>query len=201
MNKEQGTFDIVFQVRGKGTEKLSNKHCSNQIDFLGPLGNGFMIKPEYKRVAVVGGGIGTFPLLFLLRKLNVDYKASFLGYRNKESIILEDKFKCFSNDTFISTEDGSIGFKGFVTEALEEKLNEVKPDIIYCCGPTVMMKRVSEIAKNNKIPCQLSLEQRMGCGIGACLVCACKLKKDNEWVYGHVCKDGPVFWNGDVILD
>ena len=118
-----------------------------------------------------------------------------MGFRNKESIVLEDEFKQSCNSFYISTDDGSYGHNGFVTDMLLEQIQNNKYDVIYCCGPEPMLKRVANIAKTNNIICQLSIEQRMGCGIGACLVCACKTKAENKegWKHSHVCKDGPIF--------
>lgn len=147
------------------------------------------------------GGIGTFPLLYLLKCSQAANKTALLGFRNKESVVLEDKFRAAAGNVEIATDDGSYGKKAFVTELLEEKIKSQKPDIIYTCGPAIMMQKVSAIAEKNKIPCQVSMEQRMGCGIGACLVCACKTKNGNNWEFSHVCKDGPVFWSTEVCWD
>ncbi|MDD4494398.1 MAG: dihydroorotate dehydrogenase electron transfer subunit, partial [Eubacteriales bacterium] len=103
----------------------------------------------------------------------------------------------------ICTDDGTFGSKGFVTELLEDELKKGKKYTIYSCGPGLMMKRVAELAEKYDVKCQLSLEQRMGCGIGACLLCSCKIRTSNEngWHYARVCKDGPVFWSSDIIWE
>lgn len=201
VDRINSTFDIIYQIKGIGTQYLSQKNTEGIVDIIAPLGNLFDINEDFKRIAVVGGGIGIFPLLFLLEQKRNAVRASFLGFRSKEFIVLEDKFKSSSEALFICTEDGSAGHKGLVTEPLESELKQNKYDIIYACGPTPMVKRVSQIAKENSVKCQVSLEQRMGCGIGACLVCACKIRLGDEWEYSHVCKDGPIFWSEEVLFE
>ncbi len=200
-DRQAKTFDIVFQVKGSGTEFLCKKKPGETVDFIGPLGKPFDLSDKYKNIAVAGGGIGIFPLLFLLKKSKAQYKSAFLGFRSKEFVVLEDAFKAAADKLHIVTDDGSYGSKGLVSNPLENSLNESAIDVIYTCGPTPMIRKVSEIAASNSIKCQVSLEQRMGCGIGACLVCACKTKYGDEWEYSHVCKDGPVFWSDEVIFD
>jgi dihydroorotate dehydrogenase electron transfer subunit len=166
---------------------------------MAPLGNPFTIDDKYKNICVVGGGIGTFPLLYLLKSAKCDSKTALLGFRNKAAVVLENEFRAAATKVDIATDDGTYGRKAFVTELLEELLAEQKPDIVYTCGPTPMMRSVAAIAEKYNIPCQVSMEQRMGCGIGACLVCACKTKKgEDDYGFSHVCKDGPVFWSTDI---
>jgi len=200
--RDKSTFDIVFQIKGIGTEYLSQRNTGDRVDIIAPLGKPFDISEGYKKIAVVGGGIGIFPLLYLLQQSGqAERKAAFLGFRSKGFIVLRDKFGKASDTLNISTDDGSEGHKGLVTGLLEKDLEANRYDVIYTCGPTPMIKGVVEIAKRNNIKCQVSLEQRMGCGIGACLVCACKTKHGDDWQYSHVCKDGPVFWADEVVLD
>jgi dihydroorotate dehydrogenase electron transfer subunit len=116
--------------------------------------------------------------------------------------LLQEEFRQRSNSLETTTEDGSFGVKGFVTDILERDILSEKFDMIYACGPNPMLKRVSEIAGKNRVRCQVSLEQRMGCGFGACLICACKTRAvGGGWKYGHVCRDGPVFDSEDVIFE
>ncbi|HOQ37816.1 MAG TPA: dihydroorotate dehydrogenase electron transfer subunit [Acetivibrio sp.] len=201
VDKDGGSFDIVFQVKGKGTEYLSQKKAGDEVDLIGPLGNSFEINKDNKRIAVVGGGIGIFPLLYLLKELKGVDRSSYLGFRSSDYVVLLEEFGAESEALSVSTDDGSRGYKGLVTDLLERDIEEKGFDIIYACGPTPMLKKVSEISKKTGIPCQVSLEQRMGCGIGACLVCACKIGNPDNWDYKHVCKDGPVFWSDEVIFD
>jgi len=171
---------------------------------MGPLGKPFDIETKYGRIYVVGGGIGIFPLLFLLKKSCAIIKRAYLGFRSKECITLENEFRAATSSLSISTDDGSYGYHGVVTDILKNDLEIEKPDIIFACGPKPMLKKISEIAEEQDILCQISLEERMGCGIGACLVCSCKTRtswENNEYTYSRVCKDGPVFWSKDVIFD
>lgn len=206
----KGTFDIVFQIKGIGTEYLAQKKIGSEVDLIGPLGKPFDAPDKYKKIAVVGGGIGVFPLLFLLEEKNVlsslregnnVLSSAFLGFRNRDFVVLNDNFKDASENLYISTDDGTFGYKGLIIDLLEKDLSQNNYDIIYTCGPMPMIKKVVEIADAKKIKCQVSLEQRMGCGIGACLVCACKTRLGDDWEYSHVCKDGPVFWSDEVIFE
>lgn len=201
VDKPNNTFDIVFQIKGIGTEYLSQKAIGSTVDIIAPLGNPFTISEEFKKIAVIGGGIGTFPLLYLLKEIEASKKDAFLGFRSKDFIVLKEEFEAASSELLISTDDGSAGYNGLVIDLLIKKLEKEKYDIIYTCGPMPMIKRVTEIAKATEIKCQVSLEQRMGCGIGACLVCACKTKLGDDWEYSHVCKDGPIFWSDEVIFE
>lgn len=200
VDRARKEVEFLYQIKGTGTEYLSRKKPGDLVDVMGPLGKGFW-KGESERIAVVGGGIGIFPLLFLLEEKQSVDKYTFLGFRSIEFEVLKKEFKTASSEVMVSTDDGSLGYKGLVTDLLEEKLKEIRFDIIYTCGPTPMIKKVIDTANRHDIPCQVSMEQRMGCGIGACLVCACKTKAGSGWEYSHVCKDGPVFWSNEVILD
>ena len=201
VDKDNKSFSIVFQAKGKGTNLLCSVEPGQQIDLLGPLGKGFQISKDYKKIAVIGGGIGVFPLLYLLNKSLANEKDVFLGFRDKSAVVLEKEFNDAGTELFITTDDGSYKEKGFITNALKDQMQNKTYDMIYACGPTPMLKIVTDIAKEFDTLCQVSMEQRMGCGIGACLVCACKVKKEDDWDYGHVCKDGPVFWSTEVMFD
>ncbi|HOM03024.1 MAG TPA: dihydroorotate dehydrogenase electron transfer subunit [Acetivibrio sp.] len=201
VDRERGTFDIVFQIKGIGTEYLSQKQAGSEVDLIGPLGKPFHVSDQYKRIAVVGGGIGIFPLLYLLKEMKDADKSAFLGFRSSDYVVLTDEFEAAADKLSISTDDGSVGYKGLVTDLLDKDIAEKGFDIIYTCGPLPMIRKVKDMAQKAGIKCQVSLEQRMGCGIGACLVCACKTGKPDNWEYSHVCKDGPVFWSDEVILD
>jgi dihydroorotate dehydrogenase electron transfer subunit len=200
---DTGQFDIVFMIKGHGTQYLSKKRPGETINLIGPLGHGFHMPHDIGRVAVIGGGIGVFPLLFLLERLNENIiKHTYLGFRSRESVVLLDEFRKASTEVFVSSDDGSIGERGFVTDLLQKYLKEFEYDMIYTCGPTVMMKKIAAIATEENIPCQVSLEQRMGCGIGACLACACKTRAEKgDWEYSRVCSDGPVFWADRVVFE
>lgn len=213
VDRNAKTFDIVFQIKGEGTSFLAKKQQGDDIDIVGPLGSTFDLSDEYKSIAVIGGGIGVFPLLFLLNESNALKKTAFLGFRNRAAVVLEEEFSKNSKELHIATDDGSKGFKGIITDLFLKELQKNKYDIVYACGPLPMLKNVCSIV-NNTIKCQVSLEQRMGCGIGACLVCVCKtnvpllisgkraeVKTSSDAKYSRVCKDGPVFWSNEVMLD
>ena len=202
---------VTFRKKGRGTAYLAEKKSGDLLDLVGPLGNGFENSKKYRNIAVVGGGIGIFPLLFLLQQKSADSFCNitaYIGFETKSKIILENEFAQCCNNLLLSTDDGSKGYKGFITDLLEydlmqRKNEDEKYDIIYSCGPVPMMKKVAETAMRQRIKCQVSLEQRMGCGIGACLSCVCKIKQNqnNDWIYKRVCKDGPVFWGEEVDFD
>ena len=164
------------------------------MDVLAPLGNGFKLEDSSKKAVFVGGGIGVPPLLAAAKFYGENATVA-LGFRNKKFVILEDDFKAAGADVRVATDDGSYGYNGLVIDLIKDE----NPDIIYACGPTPMLKAVAKFAEEKGIECQISLEERMACGIGACLGCAVKLKNENGEEYnGHVCKDGPVFDSKEV---
>lgn len=195
-NIDGNNIEVIFQVKGKGTKCLSEKQVGDEIDILGPLGLGTFEVDNFDKVAIIGGGIGVFPLYELAKQLKGKTKINtYLGFRNKDFVVVEEEFKAVSDNLIITTDDGSYGEKGFAIDFLKR---DEKPDMIYACGPLPMLKAVKAYADENNIKCQISLEERMGCGIGACLGCAVKVIKNGEERYGHVCKDGPVFYSKDV---
>lgn len=194
----KGTIRIVFEIRGEGTQKLAEKKVNENIDIIGPLGKGFSVDKN-KKAIVIGGGIGVPPMLETAKQFGNDTTA-IIGFRNAAAVILEDNFNANNINTVVCTDDGSYGQKGFVTNALSDYLKDNKADIICACGPTPMLKGIIEIAKEHNIKCEVSLEERMGCGVGACLGCACKTVKGSEEFLSHVCKDGPVFNSEEVVL-
>ena len=200
-NIDGDNIEIIFQVKGKGTEILSNKRIGDKINVLGPLGYGTFSVKEYKKVAIIGGGIGTYPLYELAKELKGKADVTmYMGFRNKDLVTLEKEFKDVCNKVVITTDDGSYMQKGFALDVLKSDCMQEKPDMIFACGPLPMLKAVQSFANENNIPCEMSLEERMGCGIGACLGCAVKVVSGTEPRYGHVCKVGPVFKSKDVEL-
>lgn len=194
IDKEAGTLRFVFQVRGAGTEELSKFEVGDSFDILAPLGNGFSVEPG-KKALFVGGGIGVPPLLGAAKHYGKDAVVA-VGFRSKELVILEDDFKAAGCEIRVATADGSYGYHGLVTDLIKD----VEPDIICACGPMVMLKAVAAYAKEKGIRCEISLEERMACGIGACLGCAVELNGENGTYMGHVCKDGPVFPAERVVM-
>ncbi len=204
VHPQTGMVEIAYQVVGRGTRILSRIDAGQFIDVLGPLGKGFDIPPGIRSALVVGGGCGIAPLKLLMRRLKetgVTINA-LLGFRNREYIYELEAFEGFSDRLMVTTDDGSFGRKGLVTQILEEELQHQMPDMMFACGPVPMLKGVHRLAGKYSIPCQVSLEERMGCGIGGCLVCSCAIRtSDGGFEYKRVCRDGPVFWSREVMLD
>lgn len=202
LDKEKGILEFIFQVKGKGTEILAQKNEGENIDIIGPLGFGTFKLENYTNIAVIGGGIGIFPLYELAKqaKNNLIKVNTYLGFRNKEYVILEEEFKKVSDNLVITTDDGSYKEKGFAIDFLSEDIKNNKIDCIYACGPLPMLKAIKKLAEEKEIDCQISLEEKMGCGLGVCLGCAVKTAKSpaDAPEYYHVCKGGPVFQAKDV---
>ena len=201
--KTKDGIEILYKVIGKGTGILSKKKKKEKLDVLGPLGKGFVlpVNPSKKEEAIlVAGGHGVAPLYALAEelikeKMNVSV---FIGARQKKHVVLDRDFKKLSVKTYVATEDGSKGFKGLVTELLKNKLKGVsrgQSKTIYACGPRPMLKSVSELADMYVYPCQISLEEYIGCGIGICMGCAVQTRSGTKLV----CKDGPVFNSREII--
>lgn len=198
IDKEKGLLRIVFEIRGEGTEVLSHINEGTLIDILAPLGHGFTLNPDFKKVVLIGGGIGTPPMLPIASYYGE--KATVItGFRSADAVILQNDFKSTGAETILCTDDGSLEIHGFVTQPFEEIINTQSVDAVYACGPMPMLKGIAKMALDKGIYCEISLEERMGCGIGACLVCACKTKKNDEEYFAHVCKEGPVFKAEEVI--
>lgn len=188
IDAKDNALRIVYRVAGKGTEEFSGLSTGDSIEIVGPLGNGFPLKE--KKAFLIGGGIGIPPMVELAKQLNCE-KQMVLGYR--DTLFLQEEFKGLGS-MYVATEDGSYGTEGNVLDAIKE--NGLDAEIIYACGPTPMLKAIKEYAIANGIECWLSLEEKMACGIGACLACVCKSKeKDSHSNVNNkrVCKEGPVF--------
>ena len=195
VDKEKGLLRIVYRVAGKGTEEFSTYHIGTTLEIMGPLGNGYTLKD--KKAFLIGGGIGIPPMLELAKNLDCE-KQIVLGFRNETFLTHElEKY----GKVFVATEDGSVGTKGTVLDAIRE--GALDADIIYACGPTPMLRALKEYAAEHGMEAQISLEEKMACGIGACLACVCKSKeKDHHTNVNHkrICKDGPVFEAQEVEL-
>lgn len=188
IDREDQALRIVYRVVGKGTEELSKMGTGGSLDIVGPLGNGFPLKE--KKAFLIGGGIGIPPMLQLAKELQCE-KQLVLGYR--DSLFLQEEFKK-QGKMYVATEDGSYGTEGNVLDAIRE--NGLEAEIIYACGPMPMLRAIKAYAQEKNIECWLSLEERMACGIGACLACVCKSReKDSHTNVNNkrICKEGPVF--------
>ena len=197
IDKEKG-----YRVAGAGTKEFSALTAGDTIDVLGPLGNGFPLL-EGKKAFLIGGGIGIPPMLELAKALSKvnggEMVQSVIGYRDSH-MFLKEEFEPYA-DVVLATEDGSAGTKGNVLDAIRE--NGLQADVIMACGPTPMLRALKAYAAENGIECWLSLEEKMACGIGACLACVCKSKDIDEHSHVHnkrICKDGPVFLAEDIEL-
>lgn len=195
IDAEKGTLRVVYRIAGEGTRLFSEMKEGDSLEVLGPLGNGFTMKEE--KAIIVGGGIGIPPMLELDKQLSCE-KTVVLGYRDE--LFLKDEFESYA-DVVVATEDGSCGTKGTVIDAIKEA--GVDGKVIYACGPMTMLKALAEYAEAHDMEAQISLEERMACGIGACLGCICKTKKKDHHTNVNnqrICKDGPVFDAKEVVF-
>jgi len=221
-------IEVVYKVVGRGTSLMTELAPGDELDVIGPLGHGFEWGRDKKVHVLLGGGVG-LPALFMLGEeisqavsesgleLNI-----LLGAETKKAIVLEKEFKTLKGKVLVSTDDGTYGYHGYVTEMLKDAIDRggISPDCaIYACGPEPMLKALQPICQQYGIPAQVSMERHMGCGIGVCLSCVCKVDRDSvlkyrdlksshiqfspeaEFGYALVCKDGPVFRIDEVIFD
>lgn len=200
IEQEKQEFTMIYRAEGAGTTALAKKRTGDFVDVLGPLGHGFPVEEAQpgQTALLIGGGIGVPPLYELSRRLNANGVKTIhvLGFQNKEAAFYTEQFLSLG-DTYVSTVDGSLGEQGFVTDVVNN--HELKADIFYTCGPTVMLKAVEQLHAAPRG--YISLEERMGCGIGACFACVCHPKEDESGTaYLKVCSDGPVFPAGEVAL-
>lgn len=199
VDKENKRLRIVYRVAGKGTTEFSAYKSGSKIKVIGPLGNGYTLKNE--PALLIAGGIGIPPMVQTakeLKAMGVDVSIA-VGYRNNSTFLKEELEKY--GKVYIATEDGSVGTKGNVIDAI--KANDIQAKVIYSCGPTPMLKGVKAYANENAMEAQISLEEKMACGIGACLACVCKSKEvDHHSNVNNkrICKDGPVFDANEVEL-
>lgn len=184
---KEGVLTILVKLVGDGTKYLQSLKKGDKIDFLAPLGNGFEIENN-KKALLVGAGIGIAPMLFLKEELNALNIENYLisGFKQDSEVILG------SDETVIG---------GSVLDRIDDLIKEKNIEIIYACGPKIVLQKLSQIALNNNIPSELALERVMACSIGVCRGCVIKINKDNETVYASVCKDGPVFLGSEIVWD
>ena len=200
IDRENRRIRLVYRVTGKntGTESFARLHPGVPVEVLGPLGNGFPLDAaEGKRVLLMGGGIGIPPMLETAKELRAE-KTAILGYRDE--LFLNEEFAEYA-EVYVSTEDGSAGTKGNVLNVVKEK--GLEADVIFACGPAPMLRAIKQYAEEKQIPCWISMEERMACGVGACLACVCRSREIDEHSQVHnkrVCKDGPVFLSTEVEL-
>ena len=190
-------FDILYKIIGAGTKTLSRSNPGDIVDVLGPLGRGFSTRGDYSRVHMVAGGIGIAPFIFLTNHLIRQGLSSsqimlFIGGRSAGDLLCLEMFEALGIRLQMTTDDGSAGTRCMVTQPLGEALKKEKPEIVFACGPIPMLREVMAISRKEGIPCQVSIETMMACGMGACLGCAVE-KRDSKETYLHACMDGPVF--------
>lgn len=199
LDTSSSTISLIIQSKGAGTKALCELPQNSILDIIGPIGKGFVMLKDARKVAVIGGGIGVAPLRYLIEQNpNVAFY-SLLGFRSKKYSYQIPIFKKLSS-LYLHTDDGTAGKKGFATDTLERLMEVEHFDAIYACGPTLMFKSLQKVVAPTTVPCYASLEQRMGCGIGGCKVCVCKIREGTLYDHKKVCQDGPVFDIRKVIL-
>ena len=189
---------LVYRVAGEGTEEFSKYGPGDTLEVVGPLGNGFLLDRGYKNVFLVGGGIGIPPLVELARQLP-GKKQILLGYRDSQLFLKEELEK--EGAVFVATEDGSAGTRGNVLDAIRQ--NQLTADAVFACGPAPMLRALKDYAREQRMDCYLSLEERMACGVGACLACVCSsmdVDAHTQVKNKRICKDGPVFAADEIEL-
>ena len=198
IDREKDALRIVYRIAGDGTREFSRLRAGDTIDILGPLGNGFPLgEAKGKRVMLMGGGIGIPPMLETAKAIQGE-KIIVSGYRDE--LFLTEELNA-AGQLYLATEDGSAGTKGNVLDAV--KANRLEADLIFACGPTPMLRAIKAYALDKGIPCWVSMEEKMACGIGACLACVCKSTEVDGHSQVHnkrICKDGPVFLSTEVEL-
>lgn len=201
VDRQEGSIRLVYRVVGAGTKEFSQRKAGDEIRLLGPLGNGFPLKecPKGKRAVLIGGGIGIPPLLQLSKEIEGEVTVV-VGYRDSQTFLCEE-FAQAADRVVIATEDGSVGTKGNVMDAIREE--GICADVVYSCGPAPMLRGVKDWGMEMGIPVWLSMEERMACGIGACLACVCNSTDVDSHSNVHnkrICKDGPVFLSTEIEL-
>ncbi len=189
---------FCYQIKGEGTQKLKDMGAGTRLNVLMPLGNGFYVEENERKVALVGGGVGVFPLISVLRQYkDVKEISAYIGYRNKGAVCGVEEFEKAAR--FIAvTDDGSYGEKMNAVQAFQADIEKGnRPDVVLACGPTPMLRALKALVEKEGLLCYVSLEERMGCGIGACLVCVCDMTNGKK---ARVCKDGPVFNAQEIVL-
>ncbi|NLP46892.1 MAG: dihydroorotate dehydrogenase electron transfer subunit [Epulopiscium sp.] len=200
VDEKREILTIVYGVVGKGTREFAQYQSQDKVDIIGPLGNGYDELKKEQHSILIGGGLGVPPLVELAKRLSGNVEV-YLGFRSDPFLV--DTFKQYTNQVYVATDDGSYGYKGTVLDLLNQKKHVKEQAMIYSCGPKPMLKNIVKWAKEKQYPIQVSLEERMACGVGACVGCVCKIQnvETGEWEYRRVCKDGPVFNGREVVWD
>ncbi|MFQ6097126.1 MAG: dihydroorotate dehydrogenase electron transfer subunit [Armatimonadota bacterium] len=216
VSDDKRTLSLLFRVVGRGTRILANTAVGSAVDVLGPLGNGYNLSGiaafawRHERpidIVLVAGGYGVGPVHFGARHLAQHRQRdqarlhALLGAASADLLVFADELRALTDEAHITTEDGSRGRRGVVTDPLEELCESRSADLVLCCGPTGMMRRVAEVCREHGIPCQASLEAHMGCGVGACLGCVIPVRGDGGIAYRRICRDGPVFDASTVVWE
>ncbi len=196
-------IDLMVRIVGRGTSVLARLRAGDRVELIGPLGQGFSIYPDRKQMVLIAGGIGIAPLSFLADVYSNagSYKITcYFGARSERMLVGLDRLSKACARVELSTEDGSRGCRGVITDLFERDLNKYRREdtAVYACGPAPMLKKIQALMEQSPMFCQVSVEERMACGIGACLGCAVRMKNGE---YKRVCHDGPVFQVEDLALD
>ncbi len=199
------TLSFTIIAKGEGTRRLRQLAAGDNIDVLGPLGNSYHIDAENKRVLLIGAGIGVPPQAVLAEAIAAKSNAHItvqLGFRDQPFMV--ERFTALTDDVLVASESGKGDYRGYVVDLTERALQTEMFDIVYVCGPPIAIQKVAKLCEMSNTRVQLLMEERMACGVGACMVCACKVKdqtcSEGVW-YKRVCTDGPVFWGSEVIFD
>lgn len=199
------TFSILYKTVGKGTETLSRMRAGEEVSVIAPLGHGFTVpKRGGETPLLVAGGYG-MAAMYLLAQRSPQKGIVFVGGRKRVDILCEKEFAALGWDMRVTTEDGSHGEKGLVTQPLVAELripnSELRTPKLYACGPTGMLKAVGKIAEDLNVPCELSMDEHMCCGVGVCLTCVIPVKAGDGWEYQRTCTEGPVFDSRNVVWE
>lgn len=189
---DDNSVTVIIAAVGVGTKRLMQAKPGDKLRAILPIGNGFTLTDEHKTVVLIGGGVGGAPLLGVPADYPDKKYYTFLGFPSRDRVMFADDFAQVSELT-LCTDDGSTGYHGYPTEALSKVICDIKPDVILTCGNTAFMKAVAKVALKHNVKAYMSCESRMGCGVGACLVCACAVKKEDGVHNMRACVDGPVF--------
>ncbi len=202
---EDDALEFTIIAKGIGTRQFQKLKTGDVIDVLGPLGNQYSIDENHKRVLIVGGGIGVPPQAVLAEAIKAKTNAHItvqLGFRDMPYMV--DRFTALTDDVTIASENAAADYKGYVTDLTERALKSQTFDMVYVCGPSIVIEKVAALCKAADTPVQLLMEERMACGVGACMVCVCKVKEqsmpDGIW-HKRVCTDGPVFYGSEVVFE